>query len=94
MYPVESPFCTNKEGYNDLVARIDLSSYRRIPWENNMPLFLISFFDPKDGRALEICPRNLLNLVVEKIKSQLNCESLAGLEFEVRSFNSYIGRGS
>ncbi|KAJ7273296.1 hypothetical protein C8J57DRAFT_1506824 [Mycena rebaudengoi] len=32
---------SNKEnGYRDIVASIDLSTYRRIPWENNVPFFL------------------------------------------------------
>src|SRR5271155_4826124 len=29
-----------ENGYRDMVAKIDLSSYRRIPWEHNIPFFL------------------------------------------------------
>jgi hypothetical protein len=28
-------------GYTDIDANIDLSSFRRIPWENNVPFFLV-----------------------------------------------------
>lgn len=83
MYPEESPFCTNKEGYNDILARIDLNTFRRMPWENNLALFLVSFSDPKDGKPLAICPRSLLKSVVDRVHLQLGCDSLAGLEFEV-----------
>ncbi|UZJ51028.1 hypothetical protein CBS101457_000348 [Exobasidium rhododendri] len=86
MYPEESPFCTAKEGFADLTACIDLSTYRRIPWENNLPFFLVSFFDSKDKSPLKICPRNLLKEVVDKIELQLGCSSIAGLEFEYFHF--------
>lgn len=29
-------------GYTDIQAEIDLSSFRRIPWENNIPFFLVN----------------------------------------------------
>ena len=35
-------------GYPDAEVRLDLSSYRRIPWEDNIPFFLGSFVDSKD----------------------------------------------
>jgi glutamine synthetase len=83
MYPEESPFCTSKEGFADLLACIDLSTFRRIPWENNLPFFLVSFYDSKDKSPLKICPRNLLKGVVEKIETGLGSTGVAGLEFEV-----------
>ena len=82
MYPQESPFCTSKEGFRDLTACIDLSTYRRLPWENNLPFFLVSFFEGEDGAPLPICPRNLLRSVTDRLQSQLGCQSLAGVEFE------------
>src|ERR1700760_3234570 len=31
---------SNKDnGYRDIIARVDLKSFRRIPWENNVPFF-------------------------------------------------------
>ena len=60
---------SNKEnGYRDLLAKIDLQSFRRIPWEDNVPFFLVSFFDPETQEALSACPRNLLHTVSMKLE--------------------------
>lgn len=62
---------SNKEnGYRDLIAVPDLSSFRRIPWENNVPFFLVSFRDPDSGQALSACPRGLLRTAVEKLEAK------------------------
>lgn len=59
---------SNKEnGYRDLIAIPDLSSFRRIPWENNVPFFLVSFINPDDNTSLSACPRSLLKRAVDKI---------------------------
>ena len=59
---------SNKEnGYRDLIAIPDLSSFRRIPWENNVPFFLISFHDPDSNDSLSACPRSLLKRTVDKL---------------------------
>lgn len=59
---------SNKEnGYRDLIAVPDLSSFRRIPWENNVPFFLISFSDPDTKSSLSACPRSLLKRTVDKL---------------------------
>jgi glutamine synthetase len=59
---------SNKEnGYRDLIAVPDLTSFRRIPWENNVPFFLVSFFDPDTNESLSACPRSLLKRAVGKL---------------------------
>jgi len=59
---------SNKEnGYRDLIAIPDLSSYRRIPWEDNVPFFLIYFQDPDSDSSLSACPRSLLKRAVDKL---------------------------
>lgn len=59
---------SNKEnGYRDLNAVIDLQSFRRIPWENNVPFFLLSFYDPDTGESLSACPRSLLARTADKL---------------------------
>ena len=56
-------------GYPDAKANIDLSTFRRIPWENNVPFFLGDFSkDPKYEAA--VCSRSLL----KRIASQ--CETM------------------
>ena len=62
---------SNKEnGYRDLIAVPDLSSFRRIPWENNVPFFLISFHDPDTSDTLYACPRSLLRRQVDKLQQE------------------------
>ena len=52
-------------GYRDIVAEVDLSSFRRIPWESDIPFFLCSFREP-EGVKLSACPRSLLEKAAEK----------------------------
>lgn len=62
---------SNKEnGYRDLVAIPDLKSFRRIPWENNVPFFLVSFYDPETREPVSACPRGLLRKTVSKIEKE------------------------
>lgn len=59
-----------ENGYRDIIAVPDLESFRRIPWENNVPFFLLSFKDPDTGGPLSACPRSLLKTVSEKLERQ------------------------
>lgn len=62
---------SNKEnGYRDILAKIDLTSFRRIPWEDNVPFFLVSFYDPDTDDRLSACPRGLLARMMEKIEEK------------------------
>jgi glutamine synthetase len=61
---------SNKEnGYRDMVAVPDLASFRRIPWENNMPFFLVYFYEPS-GERISACPRGLLASASEKLEEK------------------------
>lgn len=57
-----------ENGYHDIIAIPDLTSFRRIPWEENVPFFLVSFFDPDTQAPVSACPRGLLKTQVEKIQ--------------------------
>lgn len=50
-------------GYPDAPARIDLKTFRRIPWENNIPFFLGELTDAS-GNPAHVCPRQLLKKVI------------------------------
>jgi glutamine synthetase len=50
-------------GYPDAPARIDLSTFRKIPWENDVPFFLCELEHSKDNPA-DVCPRNLLKKII------------------------------
>jgi glutamine synthetase len=66
-----------ENGYHDLIAVPDLSSFRRIPWENNVPFFMVSFFDPDTRRPVSACPRGLLKTALQKVKAN-GFSALAG----------------
>ncbi|RAO64709.1 uncharacterized protein BHQ10_000721 [Talaromyces amestolkiae] len=77
---------SNKEnGYRDLLAIPDLQSFRRIPWEDNVPFFLVSFFDPETKAPISACPRNLLQTSVDKL-AKLDYKAMAGAEYEFYQF--------
>jgi glutamine synthetase len=59
-----------ENGYRDLLAIPDLSSFRRIPWENNVPFFLVSFYDPDTQQPLSACPRGLLKVQLDKLQKK------------------------
>ncbi|MDP4284102.1 MAG: glutamine synthetase family protein [Bacteroidota bacterium] len=50
-------------GYPDAPAKIDLSTFRKIPWENDVPFFLGEMIDKK-GKPSSVCPRQLLKKVL------------------------------
>jgi hypothetical protein len=59
---------SNKEnGYRDIIAVPDLQSFRRIPWENNIPFFLVGFYDPDTKEPVPACPRGLLGTQLKKL---------------------------
>lgn len=71
-------------GYPDAQVRIDLSSLRRIPWEDDRP-FLLGEFVTHDGEPLDVCPRQLLKRTVTRAASA-GYEARFGLEFEWFNF--------
>ena len=56
-----------ENGYRDIIAIPDLNSFRRVPWENNVPFFLVSFYDPDSNEPISACPRGLLKKQLDKI---------------------------
>ncbi len=59
-----------ENGYQDIIAIPDLSSFRRIPWEDNVPFFLVSFYDPDTRKPLSACPRGLLKTALQKLEAK------------------------
>ena len=53
-------------GFPDALAKIDLDTYRRVPWDDNVPFFLADFVDGKDQPS-PVCPRQLLKKVLARI---------------------------
>ena len=52
-------------GYPDTRARIDLQTFRKIPWENDVPFFLGEILE-SDGSPSHVCPRQLVKAMVLK----------------------------
>jgi glutamine synthetase len=70
-------------GYPDTHARIDLSTFRVIPWEPDTAAFLVDFVQ-KDGSAHPACPRGLLRRMLQTAKEQgYSATFAAELEFFV-----------
>lgn len=74
-----------EEGFGDLLAVVDLTSYRRIPFEKSIPHFLVDFFDPKTKKPFVGCPRSLLKAQLGKAK-EFGFDVLMGMEFEWFNF--------
>jgi glutamine synthetase len=52
-------------GYPDKACHIDLSTFRQVPWQDNIPFFIGDFSDA-DGKGLAACPRSLLKRITKE----------------------------
>ena len=76
-----------QSGYPDAEVRIDLTTYRHVPWEDERPFFLGEFVATgTDGsEPLGVCPRQLLRRVIDRAAG-LGYEAQVGMEFEWFNF--------
>jgi glutamine synthetase len=72
-------------GYPDARVKIDLSTYRKIPWENSIPFFLADFSSHKDY-AESTCPRSLLKRINSRCES-MGFKAYFAQEFEWFNFH-------
>ena len=56
-------------GYPDAPARIDLSTFRKIPWENDVPFFLGDLLD-KNNAGAHVCPRQLVKAIASQAEGK------------------------
>lgn len=82
VYSRELLISNKANGYRDILASIDLSTYRRLSWENDVPFFLVSFLDPETRKPLSVCPRGTLQKAIKKAETK-QWECVAGVEYEV-----------
>jgi glutamine synthetase len=73
-----------QHGFPDALARIDLDTARRVPWDNNVPFFLGEFVSA-DGTPYPICPRQTLKRVLARAE-KLGFTVMTGMEFEWFNF--------
>jgi glutamine synthetase len=67
-----------QSGYPDASAKIDLSTYRNVPWDGGVPFFLADF----DAGP---CPRQMLKGVLARV-AKAGFASSCGMEFEWFNF--------
>ncbi|KAG0281720.1 hypothetical protein BGZ95_011638, partial [Linnemannia exigua] len=84
-YPEELTVSNAANGYRDIIAIPDMSTFRRIPWEDNIPFFLLSFYEPNTREPLAVCPRGLLKRVTDELATH-GWEAMCGAEFEFFNF--------
>ncbi len=67
-------------GYPDATATIDLSTFRRVPWDNNIPFFLADF-EQHSSNCTPVCPRTLLKTVIASVQ-KAGYQAFCSQEFE------------
>jgi len=74
-------------GFPDALARIDLGTYRTVPWDDNVPFFLGEFVWQKDGKEVPfpLCPRQVLKRVLDRAQRS-GLMPMCGMEFEWFNF--------
>jgi glutamine synthetase len=73
-----------QHGFPDALARLDLDTARRVPWDGNVPFFLGEFVNA-DGSPFPICPRQTLKRVLKRAE-KLGLDVMTGMEFEWFNF--------
>ncbi len=56
-------------GYPDMPLKLDIGTFRKIPWEDDVPFFLGEFVDG-NGDPAPICPRQLLRGIINQCKQE------------------------
>jgi glutamine synthetase len=69
-------------GYPDALAIIDINTFRRVPWENDLPFFIAGFPDAP-------CPRGLLKKVIGQA-AEMGYKAFFSQEFE---WFNFLGKG-
>lgn len=71
-------------GFPDIPCRIDLETYRNVPWDNDVPFFLADV-KTKNGGPSPLCPRTILKKAKEKAVA-LGFNPIFSQEFEWFNF--------
>ena len=83
--PIDNARLTGKErGFPDATVRLDLDTYRTVPWDDNVPLFLGEFV-LENGAPHPLCARQLLKRVLERAARQ-GYRFKIGVEYEFFNF--------
>ncbi len=73
-----------QHGFPDALARLDLSTARKVPWDSNVDFFLGEFVNA-DGTPHAVCPRQTLKRVLKRAE-KMGFSVMTGMEFEWFNF--------
>jgi len=75
------------KGFPDALARLDLGTHRKVPWDDNVDFFLGDFVQTRDGREepFPLDGRQVLKRVLKRAE-KLGVVPMCGLEFEFFNF--------
>ncbi|KAF7171859.1 hypothetical protein CNMCM5623_004170 [Aspergillus felis] len=85
LYTTDAKIAPPESGYVDFIAVPDLSSYRRIPWEDNIPFFLVRFV--QNEKPVTADGRSMLRSLTNKL-AEAKCQAMAGVELEFMNFQT------
>jgi glutamine synthetase len=73
-----------QHGFPDALARLDLNTHRKVPWDGGVDFFLGEFINP-DGSPYPVCPRQTLKRVLQRAE-KLGFQVMTGMEYEWFNF--------
>ncbi|KAA8643782.1 glutamine synthetase family protein [Aspergillus tanneri] len=85
LYTTNAKIAPPESGYVDFIAVPDLNTFRRIPWEDDIPFFLVRFV--QNGKPVSADGRSMLKDVCDKLAAS-NCKAMAGVELEFMNFQT------
>ncbi|KAE8377366.1 hypothetical protein BDV26DRAFT_263690 [Aspergillus bertholletiae] len=85
LYTTDANIAPKDSGYVDFIAIPDLSTFRRIPWEDHIPFFLVRFV--QNGKNVSADGRSMLKSICDKLAAE-NCQGMAGVELEFMNFQT------
>jgi len=71
-------------GFPDAIARLNLNTYRTVPWDGGVPFFLGDFVTAQ-GKPHPACPRQVLKRVLARAE-KMGYTAMVGAEFEFFNF--------
>ena len=71
-------------GFPDATVLLDPATFRRVPWDNDVPFLLGNFVKP-DGRPHPLCPRQVLKRVLARARD-MGFTAMVGTEYEFFNF--------
>lgn len=86
MYFEKTEFNDEEGGFGDMICKVDLKSFRRIPWENNTPFFLVDVYHPRTKEPIFCSPRGLVRDAEKGFQQELGCTPFIGIELEFFCF--------